>query len=56
MVRSMLGTILEYEQKAASPDALAEALQARDRSQAGMSAPARGLFLERVNYDGDDGF
>jgi len=55
MVRSMLGTILEYEQKAAPPAALAEALGARDRSQAGMSAPARGLFLERVNYDGDDG-
>jgi len=55
MVRSILGTILEYEQKAESPDALAEALQARDRSRAGMSAPARGLFLERVKYDGDDG-
>lgn len=55
MVRSILGTILEYEQKAESPAALAEALRARDRSQAGMSAPARGLFLERVKYDGDDG-
>ena len=54
MVRSMLGTILEYEQKASSPAALAEALEARDRSQAGMSAPARGLFLEKVNYDGDE--
>jgi tRNA pseudouridine38-40 synthase len=56
MVRSILGTVLEYEQKAESPAALAEALRARDRSQAGMSAPARGLFLERVKYDGDDGF
>ena len=55
MVRSILGTVLEYEQKAESPAALAEALRARDRSQAGMSAPARGLFLERVKYDGDDG-
>jgi tRNA pseudouridine38-40 synthase len=54
MVRSMLGTILECEQKAVPPAALAEALRARDRSRAGMSAPARGLFLERVKYDGDD--
>jgi tRNA pseudouridine38-40 synthase len=54
MVRSMLGTILEYERKNSPPAALAEALRARDRSQAGTSAPARGLFLERVNYDGDE--
>jgi tRNA pseudouridine38-40 synthase len=54
MVRSMLGTILEHEQKALPPAALAEALKAQDRSRAGMSAPARGLFLERVNYDADE--
>jgi tRNA pseudouridine38-40 synthase len=54
MVRSMLGTILEYEQKTLPPAVLAEALKSRDRSQAGMSAPARGLFLERVLYDGDE--
>jgi tRNA pseudouridine38-40 synthase len=53
MVRSLLGTILEYEQKSLPPAALAEALEARDRSRAGTSAPARGLFLERVVYDGD---
>jgi tRNA pseudouridine38-40 synthase len=56
MVRSMLGTILEYEQKGLPPAALADALRARDRSQAGMSAPARGLFLERVIYDEDERF
>jgi tRNA pseudouridine38-40 synthase len=54
MVRSVLGTILEYEKQDLEPQALSEALQARDRSRAGMSAPARGLFLERVNYDGDE--
>jgi tRNA pseudouridine38-40 synthase len=51
MVRSMLGTVLEYEQKDLSAAELAAALEARDRSRAGMSAPARGLFLERVVYD-----
>jgi tRNA pseudouridine38-40 synthase len=54
MVRSMLGTILEYEQNDMSPAVLSDALEARDRSRAGMSAPARGLFLERVRYDGDE--
>ncbi|UCF97146.1 MAG: tRNA pseudouridine(38-40) synthase TruA [Spirochaetaceae bacterium] len=54
MVRSILGTILEYERNALSPADLAGALAARDRSRAGMSAPARGLFLERVVYDGDE--
>lgn len=54
MVRSLLGTILEYEQKGISPSELAQALAAKDRSRAGMSAPARGLFLERVVYDGDE--
>ena len=54
MVRSILGTILGYEQNGLSPAQLAETLEARDRSRAGMSAPARGLFLERVVYDGDE--
>jgi tRNA pseudouridine38-40 synthase len=51
MVRSVVGTILEFEQNGRSPAALSEALAARDRAQAGMSAPARGLFLEQVVYD-----
>jgi tRNA pseudouridine38-40 synthase len=54
MVRSMLGTILEHEEGRLSPTALAEALAARDRSRAGMSAPPFGLFLERVEYDDDE--
>ena len=54
MVRSVLGTILEYEQNGLPASDLARALAARDRSRAGMSAPARGLFLEKVVYDGDE--
>ena len=50
MVRSMVGTILEYENEGKPLAALAAALAARDRSQAGTSAPAWGLFLERVEY------
>ncbi|MBN1834655.1 MAG: tRNA pseudouridine(38-40) synthase TruA [Spirochaetales bacterium] len=54
MVRSMVGTILEYEGQGLSAAALAEALAARERSRAGSSAPAWGLFLERVAYDDDE--
>jgi tRNA pseudouridine38-40 synthase len=53
MVRSLLGTMLEYEREGRTAAELASALEARDRLRAGTSAPARGLFLERVVYDGD---
>ena len=56
MVRSLLGTMLEYEAAGREAAELARALAARDRNQAGTSAPARGLFLERVVYDGDELF
>jgi tRNA pseudouridine38-40 synthase len=51
MVRSLLGTLLEYEAAGLGPEKLAEVLAARERSLAGTSAPAHGLFLERVVYD-----
>jgi tRNA pseudouridine38-40 synthase len=53
MVRSLLGTMLEYEKEGRAPADFAAALEARDRQRAGTSAPARGLFLEHVVYDGD---
>jgi tRNA pseudouridine38-40 synthase len=56
MVRSVLGTMLEYEAAGRGAAELAQALAARDRNQAGTSAPARGLFLERVVYDGEELF
>jgi len=51
MVRSLVGTMLEYETADRQPEALAEALASRRRDQAGSSAPAWGLFLEKVLYD-----
>ena len=56
MVRSLLGTMLEYEADGRPSAELAQALAARDRGLAGASAPARGLFLERVVYDGEELF
>jgi tRNA pseudouridine38-40 synthase len=57
MVRSLVGSMLEFEMDEArgggAPCAkarMAEALRARDRSLAGATAPARGLFLWNVEY------
>ena len=51
MVRSVVGTLLDMESRAAPGAELPAALRARDRSLAGPTAPARGLFLEKVVYD-----
>ncbi len=49
MVRIMVGTLLDVPRRF-SPDGVAEILVSRDRSRAGMTAPAHGLYLNRVEY------
>lgn len=49
MVRIMVGTLLEVPHRF-SLDDVAEILTAKDRSRAGMTAPAHGLYLNRVEY------
>lgn len=51
MVRSVVGTLLDMGSRDAQPGELRRALESRDRLLAGATAPARGLFLERVIYD-----
>ena len=50
MVRNIVGTLLEVGQGRLNPAEMADILAARDRSAAGPTAPARGLFLKEVHY------
>lgn len=50
MVRIMAGTLIEIGQGRRDPEDMAPILAARDRTRAGLTAPACGLFLEQVHY------
>jgi tRNA pseudouridine38-40 synthase len=50
MVRNIAGTIIEIGKGKLKPEVITELFKAGDRTLAGPTAPARGLFLERVNY------
>ena len=50
MVRILTGTLLEVGSGQRKPEEAAEALRTKDRLQAGVLAPARGLFLREVRY------
>jgi tRNA pseudouridine38-40 synthase len=52
MVRSLVGSMLQYEKDfgPGASRAMAEALESRDRSLAGPTAPAKALFLWNVEY------
>ena len=51
MVRSIVGTLLFYEEKALPGDELKSIIDSGDRSLAGPTAPAAGLFLWRIDYN-----
>jgi tRNA pseudouridine38-40 synthase len=50
MVRNLVGTFVEAAAHRISPDAIPTILASRDRSAAGPTAPASGLFLVEVEY------
>ncbi len=50
MVRAIVGTLVEVGQGKRSPKSVKEILEARDRRAAGMTAPAHGLYLVKVDY------
>ena len=51
MVRSIVGTLLDVGQGKVSVQDFKDIVEARDRSQAGQSALARGLFLVDIGYE-----
>jgi tRNA pseudouridine38-40 synthase len=50
MVRNIVGTLAEIGQGIRTPESFAELLAARDRTRAGLTAPAHGLYLIEVKY------
>ena len=50
MVRILTGTLLEVGSGRRSPESMTELLEARNRSLAGPTAPAKGLCLIKVDY------
>ena len=51
MVRIMVGSLVEVGRGHRDPSWLSRALEARQRSAAGPTAPAQGLCLKAVRYD-----
>jgi tRNA pseudouridine38-40 synthase len=51
MVRTIVGTLLELDATGGDSGEVRRILASMDRSQGGPTAPARGLFLHRVEYD-----
>ncbi|MFA6125675.1 MAG: tRNA pseudouridine(38-40) synthase TruA [Bacteroidales bacterium] len=51
MVRAIVGTLVEVGKGKLPPESIVNIMNAMDRSEAGMSVPAKGLFLTRVEYD-----
>lgn len=53
MIRSLTGTIINLAAAGEEPGKMEEILASCDRSKAGPTAPARGLFLHRVLYESE---
>ena len=51
MVRNIVGSLVDVGLEKSTPEAFKEILLSRDRTCAGVTAPAQGLFLMAVNYD-----
>lgn len=52
MVRILAGTLIEVGEGRRTPQSVAHALESQERSDAGVTAPARGLTLKTVHFEG----
>jgi tRNA pseudouridine38-40 synthase len=53
MIRSLTGTIINLATLGETEEKMKEILESKDRSMAGPTAPARGLFLDKVLYESE---
>ena len=51
MVRSIVGTLLDVNSGKTSLSDFSKIIESQNRSKAGKSAPAQGLFLTKIEYD-----
>ncbi len=51
MMRIMAGTLINAGKGKIVPDDIPDIIASRDRTQAGFTAPAKGLTLEKIYYD-----
>lgn len=56
MVRNLVGTMVDIGRGSTPLEQLSRILASRDRSEAGPTAPARGLYLVEVGYQGESQF
>jgi tRNA pseudouridine38-40 synthase len=54
MVRIIAGTLIEIGQKKRRPLSMKDIIGSKDREQAGVTAPAKGLMMMEVYYDEGD--
>lgn len=50
MVRIMVGTLIRIAEGKFEPDCIEGIINAKDRAKAGPTAPACGLYLNKVRY------
>ena len=50
MVRAVVGTLLEVGLGKKEPQEIKQVIESKDRSSAGVSVPAKGLYLTEVIY------
>ena len=53
MVRAIVGTLMNVGYGRMSVEEISTLIESRDRNQAGKAAPAKGLFLSRIEYPTD---
>lgn len=51
MIRILTGTLLEVGKGNRRPEEIPQILEAKERARAGIMVPAKGLFLDKVDYE-----